>query len=109
MSNIETQWSYNESSDTLILDRVQDVEPTLELNEHFRSVKQKSDWGRAVAEIPPIFIEKWLNEEWARGNVSLRPFTPEFDELVDRKLNDPDWKWLRIDDACLSGWLGYGS
>jgi hypothetical protein len=29
--------------------------------------------------------------------VALRMFTREFDELVAKKLRDPDWKFLRTD------------
>lgn len=76
---------------------MQDVEPILERNAMLRSLPQKSDWGRHVASIPNVILVQWLNEEWARGNVALRPFTREFDELVKRKLADPDWKYLRTD------------
>jgi hypothetical protein len=40
---------------------------------------------------------RWLNEEYALGNTGLRMFTPAFNELVARKLRDPDWKHLRVD------------
>jgi hypothetical protein len=58
---------------------------------------QKSDWGRHVATIPHVILVQWLNEEWARGNIGLRMFSPEFNALVKRKLEDPDWKYLRTD------------
>jgi hypothetical protein len=44
-----------------------------------------------------VILVRWLNEEYARGNVQLRMFTREFDELVATKLRDPDWKFLRTD------------
>jgi len=73
----------------------QDVEDIIENNKRLQLIEQKSDWGRHVAEIPNIFIVQWLNEEWARGNTQLRPFTREFNQLVARKLRDPDFRFLR--------------
>ena len=43
-----------------------------------------------------MILLKWLNEEHARGNTGLRLFTQEFDELVAKKLADPDWAYLCI-------------
>ncbi len=79
----------------LTVENVQDVEPILELNKHLRSETQKSDWGRHIAEIPNVILLRWFNEEYMRGNVSLRMYTKEFDEVVARKLKDPDWAYLR--------------
>jgi hypothetical protein len=75
----------------------QDVEPILKRNHALRGEPQRSDWGRHVATIPNVILVRWLNEEYARGNARLRMFTREFDELVARKLRDPDWKFLRSD------------
>jgi len=81
----------------LIVASHQDVEAIIERNKALQSVPQKSDWGRHVATIPNNILVTWLNEEYARGNVHLRMYTPEFNALVDRKLNDPDWRFLRTD------------
>jgi hypothetical protein len=81
----------------LIVASEQDVEPVLEHNAALRAEPQRRDWGRHVATIPNVILLRWLNEEYARGNVSLRPFTAEFNALVQRKLADPDWKHLRVD------------
>ncbi len=75
----------------------QDVEPILERNAALRAQPQKSDWGRHIASIPNVILVKWLNEEYARGNTALRMYTKEFDDLVARKLADPDWAYLRTD------------
>jgi len=75
----------------------QDVEPILARNAELRGEPQRNDWGRHIATIPNVILIRWLNEEYARGNVSLRMFTREFDELVARKLMDPEWKYLRTD------------
>lgn len=81
----------------IIVRSAQDVEPILERNKALRSEPQKSDWGRHVASIPNVILVKWLNEEYASGNVGLRMYTAEFNELVQRKLQDPDWAYLRTD------------
>ena len=75
----------------------QDVEPILARNAALRGERQRSNWGRHVACIPNVILVRWLNEEYARGNTRLRLLSPEFDELVARKLNDPDWRFLRTD------------
>ena len=81
----------------IIARSVQDVEPILERNKALRSVPQRSDWGRHIATIPNVILVKWLNEEYISGNVGLRMYTTEFNELVQRKLQDPDWAYLRTD------------
>jgi hypothetical protein len=82
---------------TVIASTTQDVEPILEHNKQLRGEPQRSSWGRHVASIPNVILVRWLNEEHARGNTQLRMFTREFDELVARKLADPDWAYLRTD------------
>jgi len=79
----------------LIAHTFQDVEAIIESNKALASEPQKSDWGRHVARIPLNIINQWLNEEWARGNTSLKMAGPEFDAMVARKLADPDWRYLR--------------
>jgi hypothetical protein len=92
---------------TIIRERVQDVEPILERNALLRTMEQKSDWGRHIASIPNVIMERWFNEEYERGNVSLRLYSKEMDEIVARKLKDPQWAYLRTDMA--SAMLGFGS
>ena len=72
--------------------RVQDVEPILEHNKLLQGLEQRSDWGRHIASIPAVIIEKWINED---GVNSLALPKDEFTRLVKRKLRDPDWAWLR--------------
>jgi hypothetical protein len=93
----------------IVVENVQDVEPILEQNAEMRKVAQKSDWGRHIASIPNVIMTRWLNEEWARGNISLQPFGEEMDRLVDRKLKDPEWAYLRTDSDQVQGFLGFGS
>lgn len=92
---------------TIIRERVQDVEPILERNALLRTMEQKSDWGRHVASIPNVIMERWFNEEYQRGNVSLRLYSKEMDAIVARKLKDPEWAYLRTDMTSVM--LGFGS
>lgn len=85
------------------------VEEILARNAELRKEEQRSDWGRHVASIPNSIYVQWLNEEYQKGNKTLRLFTPEFDALVERKLRDPDWFYLRTDRPALqAGWLCRG-
>ncbi|QOG17268.1 hypothetical protein [Bradyrhizobium sp. SEMIA] len=89
----------------LAIEHVQDVAPILEWNRQARQDEQRGDWGRHVARIPNVVYVQWLNEEHARGNTSLRPFTPEFEAIVQKKLDDPEWAYLRTDRPKLqAGW-----
>ncbi len=89
----------------LTVEHVQDVEPILDWNKAARGLDQKSDWGRHIARIPNVTYVQWLDEEHAKGNTSLRMFTPEFDAIVQKKLEDPEWAYLRVDKPALQmGW-----
>ncbi len=92
------------------IEQTQDVEPILERNKMLRTEDQHSDWGRHVASIPNVVYVKWFNEEHARGNTSLQMYSPEFDLIVQKKLQDPEWAHLRTDKpALIMGWMGFGS
>jgi hypothetical protein len=80
----------------LVVQSYQDVEDIIARNKALQAEPQKGDF-RHVASIPLNIINQWLNEEWARGNVGLKLSGPEFDQLVARKLADPDWRFLRTD------------
>lgn len=82
---------------TLTVHTYQDVEDIIENNKRLQSEPQRSDWGRHIATIPNNILNQWLHEEYARGNVNMRLFDDEFNRLVQRKLNDHDWLFLRTD------------
>lgn len=89
----------------LAVEHVQDVEPILRWNKEARRDEQRSEWGRHVARIPNVIYVRWLDEEHARGNTALRMFTSEFDLIVQEKLDDPEWAYLRTDRPRLqAGW-----
>ena len=74
-----------------------DVEPYLEQNKLLRSMEQPNTDGlKHVASVPNIVMVKWLNEAWQRGQ-NVRYLSPEWDEMVAKKLKDPEWAYLRTD------------
>jgi hypothetical protein len=79
-------------------ERRQDVEDIIENNKKLQNEPQSRKSGfRHIASIPVIFIEQWLREEWARGHFTLKWSSEDMNALVQRKLTDPDWRWLRTD------------
>jgi hypothetical protein len=94
---MQTELILDRAGRRIIASTTQDVEPILERNKALRGERQCHDCARLIADIPAVIIVQWLNEECARGNIHLRPFTREFNEtVVARKLRDPEWKHLRI-------------
>jgi hypothetical protein len=97
MSDVIIVPKYDAAEKLTIIEEWQDCEAIIERNKALKSERQKSDWGRHVATIPNIIISQWLKEEWDRGHSTIRLGGPEFDKMVERKLKDPDWRWLRTD------------
>jgi hypothetical protein len=106
---MDIQFLLDSNGEDLAVKHTQDVEPILEANKRLRDERQKSDWGRHVASIPNVIYMRWLQEEYDRGNVSLRPFTQEMDDIVAKKLKDPEWAYLRTDSNLVQGFMGFGS
>lgn len=109
MSEIVNKAFYDAGERKFTFLRVQDVEPIIDDNKRLQAQSQRSDWGRHIATIPNIFLEKWLHEELDRGNVGLRLGSKEFDALIKRKLEDPDYRYLRTDSRLTAGRVGFGS
>lgn len=104
---METKFHFDATDKKVAVETIQDCVPILDANKELRTIPQRSDWGRHIASIPNVIITKWLNEEWARGNTTIRMGGREFDEMVARKLRDPEWKYLRTDNhEFRTGWGG---
>ena len=102
---LATRFHLDPNGTDLSIEHVQDVEPILDWNKEARRDEQKSDWGRHIARIPNVRYVQWLNEEHTKGNTNLRLFTREFDQIVRKKLHDPDFAYLRVDKPPLQvGW-----
>ena len=79
----------------LATERVQDCEDILDDNKRMQNGERQVGDMRLTSQIPLVVIELWLREAWDRGQVGLMLADREFDEIIFRKLRDPDWKWLR--------------
>ena len=88
------RYHYDADGDKATIQTVQDVEPYLEANKKFFNDPVKDDpvFGRRVASIPPIFAEKWLNEDGVNF-LALRG--KELRAYLRRKLSDPQYLFLR--------------
>lgn len=107
MDSVLVRPHFDNNGRDFAIEHIQDVEPVLHWNHASRREAQSSDWGRLVARIPNVIYVRWLHEEHAKGNVNLRMFSPEFDLIVQQKLADPDWAYLRTDRPKLqAGWSG---
>ena len=83
---------YDEIDDRVVIRRYQDVEPFLEANKRLQNAdyaSRRGEWMRHVAAIPDIIVNKWLIED------GINALKKEHWPAVRRKLNDPDWRWLR--------------
>lgn len=97
MTDVRNTVHYSPTDDETTFVRTQDVEPYLDWNKMLRDQRQKSDWGKHVASVPVVIIEQWLNEAWTSGNRDLQFGSEEWRQLVWKKLQDPDYKFLRVD------------
>lgn len=87
---------FTDSAGTEHLVSVDDVEPVLDANKALQN-DGSNGYGpsrdlRRIASIPAIIAEKWLLED------GINVFDPDHAAAVRKKLNDPDYKWLRAVD-----------
>jgi hypothetical protein len=85
-------YRYDESSDTCIIRRREDVEPVIEANK--RSGLDNDGWNadrsmRLAARIPPQVQLLWLQQ------YGIRAWDKNHKKAVRRLLNDPEWRHLR--------------
>lgn len=77
----------------IVIERVQDIEPILEMNKQLQNEPQQMAGSfHHIGTIPNVVLEKWINEEGA--NV-LKMRGDEFGKFIKKKLRDPENKWLR--------------
>jgi hypothetical protein len=90
--SIRTRFHPNNDG-TFTIQRRQDVEPTIEWNKVLRSRPQtQTDGLKHIASIPPIFIEKMMNESGVPF-FSLPSY--EMAKLVKKLLDNPDYAFLK--------------
>lgn len=93
--DIVTRIHRNRADRSVTFERVQDVEPILDDNKRLQGEPQsrKSDF-RHLATVPNVILEKWINEE---GAPVLSMSSHEFARFIRRKLDDPQYAYLRTD------------
>ncbi|WP_421722930.1 hypothetical protein [Bauldia sp.] len=88
---IRSRTHVDRADGTVTFERVQDVGPILDANRQLEQQPQRGDF-RHVGTVPNVLIEKWINEE---GAPVLAMSAHEFARFIRRKLNDPDYRYLR--------------
>ena len=94
VNEMRTRFHLDSDGDHFTIEHVQDVAPILERNAQLRAQPQKSDWGRHIASIPNVVLVRWMNED---GVNVLGMSSEEWGKYIRRKLDDPDWRHLRVD------------
>lgn len=93
MSDIVSRVHIDRSEKKIHFERIQDVEPILEWNKAVRDMPQpRAGTFRHVGTIPCVVLEKWIHDDGAK---ILAMRQREFAKYVKRKLNDPDWAYLK--------------
>jgi len=92
---VSTIYYLDDGGVVLASEREQDCEVILDANKRMQNGEKQVGDMRLTSQIPLVIIELWLNEERQRGNVGIKLTDAEFDRIIFKKLQDPDWKWLR--------------
>ena len=92
-NGVTSTFHYDEMADRSIIQTSQDCEPIIERNKAVQSEKNDiGDWARHVATIPLVVAQKWMQDDGvnflAMGKADRRKY-------LRRKLNDPEWRYLR--------------
>lgn len=87
---------HHANSDGIVVERIQDIAPILDRNRALQNEPQRTESFRHIGTVPNVLIEKWINEE---GAPVLAMSAHEFARFIRRKLNDPDYAYLRTTDG----------
>lgn len=96
-AGIRHEWQDNEDGTYTVISSA-DCEPVIEQNKAMANHNDgysPSRELRRVASIPLIVAYQWLVDE------GWNAFDPANADRLKRKLNDPDWRWLRTADGRL--------
>lgn len=80
------------------LHTVADCAPVLDANKSLSAGNGREHWKgdfRKEASIPAVILHKWLVED------EIQFWTEEGKERIVRKLNDPDWAYLKTADVMI--------
>lgn len=99
MSEVKTIW-HPDKEGGVTIQRTQDVSGILESNRamHNDSEQNSKSAFRRVANIPNSVIEQWMKEGINFFDMGK---DPDVRKAVLRKLNSPEWKYLRTHNSRL--------
>jgi len=103
--SVATRLHFDASENKITAQRTQDVEDIIEHNKVLRSMPQKSDWGRHKWNLPNVIVEQFYKSY--NGDGPPKPMNAEFWAYVDRKMDDPDYRAFRVDDASNPFFIGH--
>lgn len=91
---------FHHDGETIAIETKQDVSKALDvcrkIRNEFQGYKDEGDHHHHhVAHFPQVVIDHWREE------YGLDVFDPDHSEAVWKKLNDPDWRYLRTTE----GWV----
>ena len=93
ISGIHQYHHYDHLTDITTIESVQNVEPIIERNKELAKTDHQQRGIKGgfwhAASVPNIIIEKWLRED------GVDFFNRDHWGAVKRKLNDPEWAYLR--------------
>lgn len=94
-NGVSSTFHYDSDGDKSIVETVQDVEPILENNKHLQTLNDGYNADRSmrrIASIPLVVVQQWMQED---GVNWLALPKDEKAVYLRRKLNDPQWRYLR--------------
>ena len=102
----------DQANNRIVFGQWQDVEDIIENNKRLASeTPRQNEWMRHIATIPHNIRFKWWIEE-TNGNPEMPIWSLRFEnEIVAKKLEDPEWRYLRVDTgpSNIIGWRRNGT
>ena len=81
----------------VVVETVQDCQGIIDQNKRDQTAGKSRGDLRKIASIPAVIWNKWMIDDGVNLNKMPRE---EKNRYLRRKLNDPDWKWLKpIDEV----------
>lgn len=93
MSDLKAQIKHDEMSDKLYISHSQDIEPIIRDNiARSNETDKHAAWGETerVASIPMVLVVEWLKE-----GINVMAPSPDCLKAIKRKLNSPEYAYLR--------------
>jgi len=92
---VVSTFHYDEGEETTTVSVAQDVEPILDANKAAQTLNDGYSPDRTlkrIASIPLVTVQQWMKDD---GVNFLALPKHEKQKYLRRKLNDPDYRWLR--------------